>query len=207
MTAMKATKAKGSSLYSEHPGFKMDSAYRENLVTRTGKTIDQWIAFAKKSGPADGKALREWLKGEHGLTSNYATWVADETMGKSRGAESYDPEALVEAMFAGKKAGLLPIYDRLLKLGLSLGRDVKACPGKTIVPLYREHVFAQLKPTTNTRIDVGVALGKMKPTGRLIDTGGFEKKDRITHRIPVSSIEDIDAEVKDWLKKAYALDA
>ncbi|PYT97443.1 MAG: hypothetical protein DMG38_19690 [Acidobacteria bacterium] len=28
----------------------------------------------------------------------------------------------------------------------------------TIVPLYREHVFAQIKPTTNSRVDFGLAL-------------------------------------------------
>ena len=127
--------------------------------------------------------------------------------GKGRGAEDYDPEALVEAMFAGKKAPLRPIYDTLLKLGLSLGRDVTASPGKTIVPLYRQHVFAQIKPTTQTRIDLGLALGATKATGPLVSTGGFEKKDRITHRIPISSPDDIDADVKSWLKKAYALDA
>jgi len=200
-------KAKGSSLYSMHPGFAMEEAYRENLVKRTGKTLDQWIAFVKRSGPASGTDVREWLKREHGLTSNYATWVADEAQGKGRGSDSYDPDAFVEAMFAEKKAALRPIYDRLLKLALSVGRDVKACPGKTIVPLYRQHVFAQIKPTTNTRIDMGFALGALKAKGRLIDTGGFEKKDRITHRIPVSSLDDIDAELKDWLKKAYELDA
>jgi hypothetical protein len=47
----------------------------------------------------------------------------------------------------------------------------------------------------------------MKPTGKLIDTGGFAKKDRITHRIPIASLAEIDDEVKEWLKKAYELDA
>ena len=64
-------------------------------------------------------------------------------------------------------------------------------------------MFAQIKPATNTRIDLGLALGGTKPTGRLIDTGGFAKKDRITHRIEISSIKDIDAEVTRWLKKGY----
>jgi hypothetical protein len=40
-----------------------------------------------------------------------------------------------------------------------------------------------------------------------MDTGGFEKKDRITHRIAVSSLSDLDAEVKKWLRYAYDLDA
>jgi hypothetical protein len=113
----------------------------------------------------------------------------------------------VEAMFSGGKAKLRPLYDALLKLGLKTGKEAKACPCKTIVPLYRKHVFAQIKPTTQTRIDMGFALGDMKPTGRLIDTGGFAKKDRITHRIPISSKEDIDDEVKHWLRVAYDRDA
>jgi hypothetical protein len=62
-------------------------------------------------------------------------------------------------MFSGPKAGLRPIYAALLKLGLGLGKDAKASPCKTMVPLYRKHVFAQIKPTTQTRIDLGFALG------------------------------------------------
>ena len=84
--------------------------------------------------------------------------------------------------------------------------DVKACPGKTAVALYRNHVFAQIKPSTNTRIDMGFALGNMKTPKRLIDTGGYEKKDRITRRIEVTSKADIDDELKNWLKKAYEMD-
>jgi hypothetical protein len=101
---------------------------------------------------------------------------------------------------------LRPIFDALLKLGFSLGNDVKACPCKTIVPLYRKHVFAEIKPSTRTRIDLGFALKETLAIGRLIDTGGFEKKDRITHRIPITSLADIDDEVQSWLKKAYEMD-
>jgi len=109
-------------------------------------------------------------------------------------------------MFGGPKAALRPLYDELLQLGLGLGKDVKACPCQTIVPLYRNHVFAQIKPATRTRIDLGFALGARKAEGRLLDTGGYAKKDRITHRIPLESVADIDNEVKRWLKIAYEED-
>ena len=112
----------------------------------------------------------------------------------------------VEAMYSGGKAKLRPLYDKLLKLGLKIGKEAKACPCKTIVPLYRNHVFAQIKPATYTRIDLGFALGDTPVRGRLIDTGGFAKKDRITHRIPITSLSDIDAEVMRWLKEAYERD-
>jgi hypothetical protein len=46
-----------------------------------------------------------------------------------------------------------------------------------------------------------------KASGRVIDTGGYAKKDRITRRIPITSTGDIDDEVKRWLKAAYDLDA
>src|SRR5258708_29159718 len=101
-----------------------------------------------------------------------------------------------------------PACCALLKFGLSVGKDHKACPCQTIVPLYRKHVFAQIKPTTQTRIDFGLALGDTKKTPkRLIDTGGYAKKDRITHRFEITSLKDIDDEVKRWLKVAYDRDA
>ena len=91
-------------------------------------------------------------------------------------------------------------------MGKSLGDDVKACPCKTIVPLYRKHVFAQIKPTTNTRVDLGLALThfKGKLPKRIIDTGGLSKKDRITHRIPITSMKEIDDKVKKWLITVYS---
>jgi hypothetical protein len=41
----------------------------------------------------------------------------------------------------------------------------------------------------------------------LIDTGGFAKKDRITRRIEIASVGDIDDEVRRWMKVAYEMDA
>jgi hypothetical protein len=207
-----ATQSKKKSIYGVHPGVAMTQKWIAELKQKTGRSLDEWLRLIKKSGPKDEKARREWLKTEHGLGTNSAWWLAERAEGK--GSEVGDPdtylqaaEGYVEAMFSGGKADLRPIYDALLKTGLKLGKDVKACPCQTIVPLYRKHVFAQIKPTTRTRIDMGFALGDMKPKGRLIDTGGFAKKDRITHRIPITSLDDIDDEVNHWLKVAYDRDA
>ena len=193
------------SLYSLHPGYAMEATSMANLIKRTGKSLEAWIAFISKSGPPTEKERREWLKKEHGITTNYAHWIAERAEGKG-GSENYNPEALIDAMFAGPKQSLLPIYERLLKLGLKIGKDAKVCPCATMVPLYRQHVFAQIKPTTQTRIDLGLALGNMKTPKRLINTGGYEKKDRITHRIPITRLSEIDDEVKRWLKVAYDRD-
>jgi hypothetical protein len=198
--------------YSVHPGVLMTQSWVATLREKTGRSLEEWLRFIQESGPATEKERRDWLKNEHKLGTNSAWWLAERSMGK--GDEEDSPEAYlaqalvyVEDMFAGAKAALRPIYDELLALGLSMGPDVKACPAKTIVPLYRNHVFAQIKPTTRTRIDLGFALKDTHATGRLIDTGGFAKKDRITHRIPLASLADVDDEVRYWLKVAYDMDA
>jgi hypothetical protein len=204
--------AKNKSIYSVHPGVLMTQKWIAELKEKTGRSLEEWLKYIKKEGPADEKERRAWLKDTHGLGTNTAWWLAERSLGK--GAETADPDRYlesaerdVEKMFTGCKAHLRPIYDALLKVGLKTGKEAKACPCQTIVPLYRNHVFAQIKPTTQTRIDMGFALGDLQPTGRLIDTGGFAKKDRITHRIPITSLKDIDDEVKHWLKVAYERDA
>ena len=194
-----------NSVYTIHPSFAMEESSLAILKQRTGRTLDDWIRVVKKSGPATQRERMAWLKEAHGITTNYALWIAKRADGEG-GAADYDPDAMVEAMFAGKKAGLRPIYDCLLKLGFGLGKDVRVCPCKTIVPFYRKHVFAQVKPAAATRVDVGFAFGDMKASGKLISTGGFEKGDRITHRIPVTSVDEIDTELKKWFKHAYELD-
>jgi hypothetical protein len=112
----------------------------------------------------------------------------------------------VDAMYQGPRAPLRSLHDSLEELAFSLGPDVRLCPGKTIVPIYRRHVIAQIRPATHTRIDFGLALGGLKGQGRLVETGGYQKKDRITHRIAVSSRQDLDAFLRQWLLKAYELD-
>ncbi len=210
----KAGAAKAESLYGVHPGVVMAQKWVAELKEKTGRSLDEWIALLKKDGPPTEKERRQWLKAKHKLGTNTAWWLAERAEGKGgedSDAEAYLKEAVryVEEQYLGGKAKLRPIYDTLLKLGKSMGADVKACPCKTIVPLYRNHVFAQIKPTTQTRVDFGLALTKHKGTlpKRLIDTGGLAKKDRITHRFAITSVDEIDDEVKRWLKRAYELDS
>ncbi len=192
------------SAYSPHPGFAMEASFASKLKEKTGRTLEEWTAIIKKSGPPTEKEQRAWLKEKHGFTTNYAQYVAARASGHG-GQEQYDPDALINAMFSGAKAALRPLYEELLAFGMSLGQDVKVCPCQTIVPFYRKHVFAQLKPSTRARIDLGLALRDLKPTGSLIDTGGFAKKDRITHRIEISSLADFNDQARRWWKKAYDL--
>jgi len=202
------------SLYGVHPSVAYQRAIVAGFEKTTGRTFEEWVGLVRKRGPKTEKARRAWLQREHGLGGTKASMVAQRAGG--RGLEGTDPEAYlvaatgyVEAMYSGRKGGLRPIHDRLVELALSLGEDIRICPCKTIVPVYRQHVIAEIKPATQSRIDFGLALGgaRRRPPRRLIDTGGAARKDRITHRIPVTAVGQIDEQVARWLRIAYDLDA
>ncbi len=202
----------GRNLYSVHPGVRMMMNWVETLKDKTGRTLEEWVALVIKSGLVDEKQRRDWLKEKHKLGTNAAWWIAERAAGK--GEEDFSPKAYlkaaggyVEAMYGSGKSSLRPLHDRLMEIARNMGKDVRVCPCKTMIPIYRKHVFAEIKPVSKTRIDFGLALRDTPASGRLIETGGWEKKDRITHCIPISSLKEIDPEVERWLRFAYELDA
>ena len=203
----------GHPAYAVHPGIQRMVKWVDTLEAKTGRSVEEWVRLGRTKGPQDLDGLRLWFKTEHQLGTNSAWWLADRAAGVTTGEEDTAAGYLrkareyVDTMYQGGKAALRPLHDALIALGRSMGKDVKVCPCSTIIPLYRHHVFAQIKPSTRTRIDFGLALGETKGIGRLIETGGFAKKDRITHRIPITSMDDVDDEVKQWLKVAYDRDA
>jgi hypothetical protein len=110
------------------------------LKVKTGRSLEQWIALAAKEGPKEDKARRAWLKTKHNLGTNSAWWISERADGKGTSEDS--PEAYlntaaayVQEQYAETKEKLRPIYDELLRLGKSMGENVKDCPTKTMVPL------------------------------------------------------------------------
>ena len=198
-------------VYSPHPSIALTIKWIGELKERTGKSLDEWMKFIKKDGPESQQERFLWLKNDAKLGTNTAHWMAARSMGK--GAEDEDPKAYlkkaeqwVAAMFE-KKPLIRQLFDHALKQGMALGKDVKVCPCQTMVPFYRNNVFAQLKASTRSRLDLGLCLRGVPFTKRLTDTGGTAKKDRITHCIAITSMDDFDAELMKWWKKAYELDA
>lgn len=210
-----------ASIYAVHPSIQLIEHWIADLKAKTGRSLDDWVRLVRAKGPKTESARRDWLKDEQGLGAQAAGWIAERSVrnGTTK-VEDVDTPAgylaaaprWVDGMYESKPA-LRPAHDRLVALARSIGKDIRICPCQTIVPIYRHHVIAQVKPATKARIDFGLALGPHIKAGRttfpkrLIDTGGFAKKDRITHRIPVASPEDIDAEVERWLILAYEADA
>jgi hypothetical protein len=194
--------------YSVHPSVEMGAKFVSNMKSKTGRTVDEWIRLLSDEGPEAEPDRIAWLKSEHGLGSNYARLLAQ--LADGRGRERCNREVYlkaahdyVEELFSGPRAGLRPIYEALLGLGLAFGDDVRVCPCRSYVPLYRRHVFAQIKPAGRGRIDLGLALAERRTAERLIETGGIERRDRITHRVSLASLKEVDDELRRWMKTAY----
>lgn len=178
------------------PDEMLDSMIR-NLEEKTGKSLDRWVADTRSSGLTRHGEIVKWLKGEHALTHGYANLVASKAL-ESPGAPAGDD--LIDAQYAGKKAELRPIYDRLSKKLTGLGADVEVAPKKTCVSFRRSKQFALIQPTTNTRVDVGIQLKGVEPAGRLESAGSGAM---CSHWVRLTAPDQIDDELIAWLREAY----
>jgi len=180
----------------------MDQATKtmiENLHKNTGKTLEQWIDIAQKSGFAKHGEVVNFLKEKHGFTHGFANLVAHKAKGSDAGSAA-DTDDLVEKQYAGKE-DLRPFYDRLIGEIKSFDADVEIAPKNAYVSVRRKKQFALIQPSTKTRLDVGLNLKGQAPSGKLEAGGSWNAM--CTHRIRIESAADLDAAVVDWLRMAY----
>lgn len=174
---------------------KMES----NIAANTGKTVDQWVHAVRGSGLEKHGQIVKWLKSDHGFTHGYANLVAHRAL-QSSNVEAGDDD-LVDAQYAGPKAGLRPIYEAVISTVKGFGDGLEIAPKKAYVSLRHEKQFALVQPSTRTRVDLGINLRGKEPEGRLEASGSFNAM--VSHRVRLESPADVDAEVKAWLKEAF----
>ena len=175
----------------------MDQALKtmiDNMPEKTGKSLDEWKKILiTKSFEKHGEAVK-FLKGDHGVSHGFANTIV--TLSKDK---NEDPVDLVSNQYQGKEE-LEPIYEKLIELVKEMGADVIVTPKKGSVSIIRKKQFALIKPTTKTRIDLGLKLVGKELTERLENSGPFGTM--CTHRVQISSIEQVDEELKEWLTEA-----
>lgn len=179
---------------------EMAQAMIANLKTKTGKSLPQWIAVAKKSGAVKHGEIVKMLKTDHGMTHGFANLVAHKTLQSDAGSIGENTD-LVAAQYAGSKADLKPIYDALIKAAKRCGA-VEIAPKKAYVSLRRSRQFAIIQPSTRSRVDLGLNLKGEPAKGRLEKSGNFNAM--VSHRVRLEKAADVDKDVKAWLKKAWS---
>jgi hypothetical protein len=179
---------------------EMKAAMIAGLREKTGKSLEEWLAILRSSGLSKHKEFMTLLKGEHGLTHGFANLIALQAL-QSDSHTASDTDALIEAQYAGAKAGLRPIYDALITAVCKFGSDVELSPKKAYVSLRRSKQFGIIQPSTASRIDVGINLKGLKPDGRLEPSGSFNAM--VSHRVRLANVADVDKELLNWLRQAY----
>ncbi len=178
---------------------EMAASMLANMREKTGKDIEAWIAIVAASGLEKHGAVVKYLKTEHGMTHGFANLAAHKAREAAQPAAG--PVDLVAAQYGGAKAALRPIYDAVAAIVAKLGGDVEIAPKKAYVSLRRSKQFALIQPSTKTRVDVGLNLKGKPPAGRLEASGSFNAM--VSHRVRVTDVSQVDAELEAWLKEAY----
>jgi predicted transport protein len=118
----------------------------------------------------------------------------------SDAASATDTDALIVNQYKGKEH-LKPFYEKLIAEIKQFDGDFNIDPKKAYVSLKRKKQFITLNPASKTRFEIGFNLKGVEAQGRL----EAEKPDGIcSHKINLLDINDIDQEVIDWVKMAFA---
>lgn len=167
----------------------------DNMPANTGRSLDEWFAVLDAAGLEKHGEMMAMLKTEHGVTHGYANGIVLQY--RSRGTSTADDD-LVDAQYAGAKAALRPIYEALRAAALALGSDVEVSPKKASASLRRSKQFALVEPASAKRIQLGLNLRGVEPAGRLEASSGM-----CTHRVSLTSVDEVDDEVREWMRRAY----
>ena len=170
---------------------------KKNLAGRTGRSFAAWVNIARSLGTDKHSDIVAYLKAEGPMGHGYANAVALEAR-KSNVIADEDP---VDMLFAGDKAALRPIYDAIAASVGAFGKDVEFAPKKTCVSLRRVRQFALVQPSSATRVDIGINLKGVAPTGKLEASGTWNGM--VSHRVRLITMADFNKDVKGWLKMAY----
>jgi len=171
----------------------------ERLHRSTGADLAEWNERVAASGVGDEAELRTWLS-ERGVTGYAQMLLVMERFGYPDFLLASADE-LIDGQYADRPQ-LRPVLDAVLAAACALG-EVTVQARKTYISLVTpRRTFAQVKASTRSRVDLGLRLDGQQPQGRLQAAGSLGNG-ACTVRIGLSSVADVDDEVRSWLRRAY----
>ncbi len=180
---------------------KMMAAVTESMHERTGRTLQEWLSLVRASGvdPLDQNAVRRWLKSEHGVPQN-SRWAIADAAARAAGWVRPKVEEYIDQQYAGTKAALRPIFDRLRAAIEALGDDVTVEGRSTYTPFVRRRQFVAIAAATRSRVDVGLRYTRAPESKLLASTSA---PGQATHKLSLTTPEQVTEEVERLLRVAY----
>jgi hypothetical protein len=171
---------------------------KANFETRTGKSMDQWVAIARTCPETGHRARLKWFKEHHGLLQNSASWVLSAAF-PTEGGGWDQPDRLRAALWTDPaSAGILEAIERV----------VTAMPEQTsgqrkgYSAWSRRVQFAAIRPARGGTALLGLAV-EPDVNGRLRAARNEVWSERLRATLPLATAADVDGEVADLLKQAW----
>ncbi len=180
---------------------KMMQALAASLKDRTGRSLTEWVDLMDASGPdpLDQRAVRRWLRDEHGVPQN-SQWAIADAAARAAGWVPPTLEESIDGQYQGPKEALRPIFDRLRKAIEALGDDVRPEARATYTPFVRRRQFAAVQAATRVRVDVGLRYTD-PPASELLRPA--DSPGQATHRLSLTGADQVGDEARDILRAAY----
>jgi hypothetical protein len=169
-----------------------------NIEATYGRSIDDWVRLIEESGTRRHGQIVTLLKTDYGLShgaANRVALTALDRLGDKPAAA--DP---VDNLYRDREAAVRAIHDRVMSVVEGFGLDVEVAPKKGYMSLRRRVQFAMLKPAAK-HLDVGLVLHGAAVTDRFESAASFNAL--FTHRVRVKSVDEVDDELRSWLRRAY----
>ncbi len=178
----------------------MMNSVTDSMKERTGKTLEEWVVAVQLTGidPLDQKAVRNWLK-EQGVLQN-SQWAIADAAARAAGWERPSVEGYIDSQYQGEKAPLRPIFDALRQIIEGLGEDITVEGRGGYTPFVRKRQFAAVQASTKTRVDLGLRF-RHSPDSALLSITSLPGQS--THKIGLTSVEQITDEVRQLIRLAY----
>lgn len=175
-----------------------------NIEKRSGKSLAELTRIVTDSGLTRHGELVAMLKTTLGMghgDANTLVHTVRKTGGQGGAAtEGPSEDQVLDGLYTGPKAALRPIHDALLAEMRALG-EFEEAPKKTYVSYRRSKQFAMIGPATNTRVEVGLNMKGVPATDRL---QALPAGQMCNYKVRLSDAGEVDAELLDWIRTAYA---
>ena len=175
-----------------------------NLPERTGRSMGEWLEVLKGSGIEGLRPGQAWLKENHGLGHYQAEMIAQRLIEGASDPSGWNADDTLEAQYAGKKAHLRPIHDRILEHVTAQHPEVEVGIRKTYVNFSVGSVYVHVVPATNSRIDLKLLFREGLPStadDRLQPL--TQNNEPMSHKVAIASADEVDGTILGWISAAH----
>ncbi|MCU1478507.1 MAG: hypothetical protein JWQ64_3200 [Subtercola sp.] len=178
-------------------------AYLDTIFEKTQKTPDDFVREAREKGwlvpLAKAGMVKTWLADEYGLGPGHA--MAIYSVLKTANEPRPSADNRLAKIFAGSKAHWQPVFDTLIARLDSAGAQTGLAATDTYISLTKDGSKFAVAQFTANRFDLGLKLPGEEARGRFEPAGSWNSM--VTHRVRLSSADDIDDELFGEVRRAY----